>query len=294
MTFPLEDVRVLDLTRLLTGPVATMLLADHGAEVIKIEMPPHGDTHRTVGVPDEFIGGEGLHFLAGNRNKKSILLDLKDTHDLEVFYALVKKSDVVFDNYRPGVLENLGIDHVTLKRHNPRIISCSISGFGSNSSEAQRPAFDPIIQAMSGFMSVTRDATGRPIRTGVAVGDLVPSICAAYAVSLALLGRAKTGHGYRIDISMLDCLVGLLAYYATRYLSKGYIPTLSGGHMSVAPWGTFKTKDGYIVLAVPNDSMWRDFCSAVGRPELGQDERFGVNNKRKANERDLNAAIDSV
>ena len=294
MTFPLEGVRVLDLTRLLTGPVATMLLADHGAEVIKIEMPPHGDGHRKVGMPDEFLGGEGMHFLAANRNKKSILLNLKDPNDLEVFYGLVKKSDVVFDNYRPGVLKRLRIDHATLKQHNPAIISCSISGFGETSSEAQRPAFDPIIQALSGFMSVTRDETGRPIRTGVAIGDLFPSVCAAYGVSLALHGRAKTGRGCRIDISMLDCLVGLLAYYVPRYLANGYVPKLSGGHVSVAPWGSFKTGDGYIVLAIPNDGMFRNFCSIIGRPQLAQDERFDQNNKRKTNERELNAEIDSA
>lgn len=293
--FPLEGVRVLDLTRLLTGPIATMLLADHGAEVIKIEMPPSGDGHRRTGMPDEFMGGEGMHFLSANRNKKSILLNFKDPRDREVFYGLVKKSDVVFDNYRPGVLERLGLDHATLKALNPGIISCSISGFGTTSSEAKRPAFDPIIQALSGFMSVTRDDTGRPLRTGVAIGDLVPSICAAYAVSLALHGRAKTGRGCRIDISMLDCLVGLLAYYVPRYLKNGIVPKLSGGnHVSVAPWGSFKTKDGYIVLAIPNDKMFRDFCSVIGRQDLALDARFDENNKRKANEAELKPQIDAA
>ena len=295
MAFPLEGVRILDLTRLIVGPICTMMLADHGAEVIKIEMPPHGDAHRTVGNPDEFLGGEGLHFLAANRNKKSMLLNLKDAEDRAIFHELVKKADIVVDNYRPGVVDRLGVDYQTLKKINPKIISCSLSGFGTTSVDAQRAAFDPVIQALSGFMSVTRDATGRPLRTGVAIGDFVPAVCAAYSITLALLNKNKTGEGCRLDISMMDCMISLLAYYATDYLAKGHIPHITnGGHVSTSPWGSFKTRDGYIVLAVAKEYMWKNFCKVIGREDLAADPRFEVNNKRKANEPALIAEIDAT
>ncbi|MBI2867029.1 MAG: CoA transferase [Chloroflexi bacterium] len=293
MGLPLEGVRVLDLSRLVNGPFCTMLLGDQGAEIIKIEVPGEGDGLRRVGAPSEFLNGESVHWLAFNRNKKGVTLDMKRPDHREAFYDLVRISDVVFDNFRPKALKSMGIEYETLKRYNPQIISCSNSGFGGNSVYAHLAAFDPVVQAMGGVMSLTRDREGRPVRTGVAIGDLIPPIYAAWGITLALYHRKETGKGSRVDISQLDSMISLLGYYATRYLNTGYVPQLIGGHMSVAPWGIFKTKDEYLVLGVSNQLMWEVFCQVIGLPDLPKDERFLTMDLRKANEPALNAILEA-
>ncbi len=284
MDLPLQGVRILDLTRMIAGPFGSMILADQGAEVIKIETPETGDPERAAGTPDEFVLGEGLHFLAVNRNKKSITLNLKIPEAREVFYDLVKVSDVVFDNFRPSIMAKLRCDYATLSKINPRIVCCSLSGFGSNGPYRDRPAWDVAIQGMSGVMSITGEPGGRPLRSGFAIGDTVPSLFSVIGILTALQARERTGKGSYVDLGMLDCLSSLLIYYATRNMATGYVPPLLGGrHINVSPWGSYRTRDNFIVLGVPGEKAWKRFCPAIGFDALTDDPRFATNNDRVKN-----------
>lgn len=282
----LSGVRILDLSQMLAGPYTTLMLGDIGAEIIKIEEPGEGDRTRLMG--PHFVNGESAYFISINRNKKSVTLNLKDTGDRELFYKLVKSSDVVFDNFRPGVLERLGCDYETLKKFNPKIISCSISAFGETGPYKDQPAFDLSIQAMAGAMSYTGEEGREPIRMGIPMGDLAGGMFAAFAISSALYFREKTGVGCRIDISLLDSLVSLHTYVAQYYFVSEKIPKpIGSAHQSVVPYQAFKTKDMYIVIAVYTDKFWDKLCRVLSAEELINDPRFSDNEKRRENRESL-------
>jgi crotonobetainyl-CoA:carnitine CoA-transferase CaiB-like acyl-CoA transferase len=277
----LTGVRVLDLSRMLAGPYGSMLLADLGAEVIKIEEPQGGDPMRAMGPP--FLGSdrESAYFLSINRNKKSVALDLEMPEGREVFHDLCRVADVVWENFRPGVMARLGCAPETLRRLNPRLVVCSISAFGQEGPYREWPAFDLALQAMGGGMSLTGEAGGVPVRMGLPMGDLAGGMFGALAVASALFRRAQTGEGAHFDLSLLDCQVSLLTYVAQYYWADGRVPGRVGsGHASVVPYQAFATRDGHVVVAVFAEKFWRGFCQAIERPELATDPRFDSNPKR--------------
>ena len=273
MQRPLTGVRVLDLSQFLAGPYCTMLLGDLGAEVLKIEIPARGDGSREM--PPHFIHGQSGYFISMNRSKKSLTLNLKTEAGRNIFYDLARCSDVVYDNFRPGILERLRIDYDRLKEINPRIISCSVSGYGQTGPQKDRPAFDLVIQAMGGIMSYTGPLNGEPVRMGAPMGDLAGGIFAAHGVLAALYQREQTGAGSRVDIALLDSQIALLIYRAVYYFMAGEIARPSGsGHVSAVPIGAFQTQDMHIVIDANGDKFWRALCQAVDRPELADDPRF--------------------
>jgi crotonobetainyl-CoA:carnitine CoA-transferase CaiB-like acyl-CoA transferase len=277
----LTGVRVLDLSRMLAGPYGSMLLADLGAEVIKIEEPQGGDPMRAMGPP--FLGPdrESAYFLSINRNKKSVALDLEMPEGREVFHDLCRVADVVWENFRPGVMARLGCAPEILRRLNPRLVVCSISAFGQEGPYREWPAFDLALQAMGGGMSLTGEAGGVPVRMGLPMGDLAGGMFGALAVASALFRRAQTGEGAHFDLSLLDCQVSLLTYVAQYYWADGRVPGRVGsGHASVVPYQAFATRDGHVVVAVFAEKFWRGFCQAIERPELATDLRFDSNPKR--------------
>lgn len=278
MEAPLTGVRVLDLTQFLAGPYGSMLLGDLGAEIIKIE-PPGGDPMRQM--PPYFLAGESAYFLSINRNKRSVTLNLKTPAGRQVFYDLVRLSDVVLDNFRPGVMEGLGLGYETLRQINRRIIACSITGFGRTGPYRDRPAFDLVLQAMSGAMSITGEPERPPVRMGIPMGDLAGGMFAAQAISAALYARERTGEGCFIDLGLMDCLTALLTYVAQYYLAGGPVPQPAGSHhQSVVPYGVFATADGHLVIAVFAEKFWSALCRALERPDLAEDPRFARNELR--------------
>ncbi len=286
MNSVLSGIRIVDLSRVLAGPYGTLLLGDLGAEIIKIEDPKEGDPTRNI-TPGK-VEGEDPYFLGLNRNKKSITLNLNSLRGREIFHHLVKISDVVYDNYRPDVLPKLGADYETLKKVNPRIISCSISGFGHTGAMQNRPAFDLTLQAMGGAMSVTGEPGRSPVRLGLPMGDLAGGMFAAYAISAALFHREKTGEGIKIDLSLLDCQVSLLTYMAQYYFFNGIVPgPIGSGHQSIVPYQGFKTQDLWIVVAVFVEKFWPKFCKVLGLENIASDPRFDKNQKRLQNKATL-------
>jgi len=275
MKQPLDGVRVLDLSRMLTGGYATMLLGDLGAEVIKIEPPAGGDPLRTM--PPHFDRGESAYFLAISRNKKSVTLDLRKDAGRAIFHRLVEQADVVFDNFRPGVLQRLGADYLTLREIHRPIVCCSNSTYGHTGPLKDGPGFDLVIQALSGMMSYTGEPGRPPARMGAPMGDLAGSLFAAYAISSALYAREQTGEGRQIDLSLLDCLVSLHTYVSQYYWVGDQIPTPAGsGHMSVVPYRAYRTADGYLTIAVFVDKFWKLLCDVLGTSNLGSDERYAT------------------
>jgi CoA:oxalate CoA-transferase len=273
MSLPLSGVRILDLSQLLAGPYGTMILADLGAEVIKIERPGEGEIGR--GMPPHFFHGESVYFISINRNKKSVALDLKSPEGLDLFYRLVKISDVVYDNFRPGILEKLRIDYETLKKINPRIICCSVTGYGQTGPFKDSPAFDLIIQARGGIMSYTGEPGQMPVRMGAPMGDLAGGLYAVQAVEAALYQREKTGQGQRIDLSLLDCQISLLIYRGLYYFYGGEIAQPVGsGHVSAIPIRAFKTKTFDIVIDANTDKFFQELCCGMGLQDLVSDPRF--------------------
>lgn len=289
----LSGIRVIDLTRMLAGPYATMLLADMGAEVIKIEDPVGGDEIRKMGPP--FVKGESAYFISVNRNKKSLTLNLKSEDGRALFYKLAEKSDVVVDNFRPGVIEKLRIDYKTLKSHNPKIICCSLTSFGDEGPLKDQPAFDLIVQAYSGALSITGSGKGEPARLGIPMGDLAGGSYVASAVAAALLRRQTTGEGCRIDVSLLDALSSLLTYVAQYYFTDGKVPLPQGSrHMSCVPYGAFKTRDIHIVIGVFTEKFWAGFCRAIGHDEFILDPRFKTNELRVRNRDALEPMLEKM
>ena len=290
----LEKIRVLDLTNVLAGPFATLHLALCGAEVIKIENPGVGDLARKLGnVPELNNKLMGTSFLAQNSNKKSITLNLKDEKAKEIFRKLVKTSDVVVENFRPGVMERLGLSYKTLSEINPKIIYCAISGFGQTGPDAFKPAYDQIIQGLSGVMAINGDERLNPLRTGFPVCDTVGGLNAAFSIMVALYHREKTGQGQFIDVAMLDSIMSLMGWVAANLLIGGKHPVLMGNdNFTAAPSGTFVTKDGYINIAANKQEQWEDLCDVLGVPELKADKRFKERDTRKSNRKELTPLLE--
>lgn len=282
---PLADVVVVDLTHVIAGPFCTMVLADLGATVLKIEAPGRGDTARGTPPHDEGIS----HFFAAvNRNKESVALDIK-THEGRKFLCdLIRHADVVVHNFRPGVMERLGLGYDDLKAFKPDVIYCAISGFGKDGPLRDRPAFDGVIQAMSGLMSLTGEANGPPVRAGLSVGDYIPGLYAALSVVVALRDRDRTGCGQDIDVSNFDCLFNIMGYYIPYFQLTGQVPRRTGGaHPTVVPMGGFPTADGHMVVAAFNQGFWRNLCRALGKAEWIEDERYLTLSSRAKHSQEL-------
>ena len=273
---PLDGITVFDLTRVLSGPYCTMLLADMGARVIKIEQPSKGDDTRAWGPP--FLEGESAYFLSINRNKESVTLDFKSAEGRAILDRLLARCDVVVENFRPGTLARIGLDYKTLAPRFPRLVYCSVSGFGQTGPRAKEPGYDAVMQGEGGLMSITGAADGPPYRLGVAIADIVSGMFAAYGVALAHFARERTGEGQQVDVAMLDAVAALLTYQAGNFFASGKVPTRLGNrHPSIAPYETFAASDGDFVLAVGNDEQWRTFCAAA---EINEDPRFATNRQR--------------
>jgi crotonobetainyl-CoA:carnitine CoA-transferase CaiB-like acyl-CoA transferase len=289
-----EGVRVLDLSRMLAGPYGSMLLADLGAEVIKVEEPDGGDPMRVMGPP--FLPeGESAYFLSINRNKKSVALDLTKPAGREVFLDLAAQADVVWENFRPGVLERLGLHYAALAAVNPRLILCSISAYGQDGPYRDWPAFDLALQAMGGAMSLTGEEGGRPVRMGLPMGDLAGGMFGAFAVAGALFRRGRTGQGAHVDLSLLDCQVSLLTYVAQYFWADGRVPGRMGsGHASVVPYQALATRDGHLIIAIFAEKFWGGFCRAVEHPEWEADPRFATNRSRVANRAALMTLVETA
>jgi crotonobetainyl-CoA:carnitine CoA-transferase CaiB-like acyl-CoA transferase len=273
---PLDGITVLDLTRVLSGPYCTMLLGDMGARVIKIEQPRTGDDTRHWGPP--FVAGESTYFLSINRNKESVTLDFKTPEVRQILQTLLDRCDVVVENFRPGTMARLGLDYETIAPAHPRIIYCSIAGFGQTGPRRQEPGYDAVMQAEGGLMSITGAASGPPYRLGVAIADIVTGMFAAQGIAFALFARERTGRGQHVDIAMLDSVAALLSYQAAIYFATGAAPGRMGNrHPTIVPYETFAASDGEFVLAIGNDQQWRTFCGVAG---IEPAERFATNRQR--------------
>jgi len=289
---PLAGTRVLDLTRVLAGPFCSMILGDMGAEIIKVEEPGKGDDTR--GWPP-FSGGEATYFLSVNRNKKSLTLNMKAPDGQAILRRLVAKADVVLENFRPGTMERLGFGYDALLKLNPRLIYCAISGFGESGPEASRPGYDLIVQGESGVMDLTGFADGPPVKVGNSVADLVSGMAAAHGVTLALLSRARTGKGQKVEIGMLDVMASLLTYQAGLYWNGGGRPARRGNqHPSIVPYEVFQAQDAYMTLGVANNSLFDRMCRAIGREELAKDPRFDSEASRVTNREVLVPLLNSI
>ena len=287
---PLEGLRVLDFTRVLAGPLATALLADLGAEVIKVE-PPQGDDYRAIG---PMRNGESALFSVMNRNKKSLVLDLKQPQAAALVEALVEKVDVVVENFRPGVADRLGIGYERLAARNPRLVYVSVSGFGQTGPYAGRPAYDVIVQAMSGIMEATGDPNGPPTLVGEAISDVVAGLFASWAILAAVHQTQRTGQGQQVDVAMFDTTLSFLVTSMARYLFTGTPARRVGNrHPLSAPFGVYRAKDGHFALAVLNLKLFQALANAIGQPALGQDDSLASDEQRSAREPELRAAIEA-
>lgn len=292
MSFPLQGVRILELGQIIAGTYGAQVLSDLGAEVIKIEAP-EGDLGRIASVAP--YKGVSTLFLTFNRNKKSVVINLKTESGRELFHDLVKVSDVVIDNFRAGVLERLKVDYATLSAINPRIIHCSVTGFGADGAYKDYPALDLVIQAISGHLSITGEPGRPPARVGIPLGDLCGGIFSCKAILAALYQRERTGQGCRIETSMFDGMLNLLSYMGTHYLNTGEVPTPQGSaHEFTVPWQAFQAGDGYVVIATRQENFWRKLCAVLGEPALAEDPRFATNPKRLENRAVLIPIIENI
>jgi crotonobetainyl-CoA:carnitine CoA-transferase CaiB-like acyl-CoA transferase len=288
-----EGLRVLDLSRALTGPYCSQMLGDMGAEVIKVEQPGVGDSARGWGPP--FQAGESSYFLSVNRNKRSIAINLRHPGGAEVVRRLVAQSDILLENFIPGSLDRLGFGYAACRELRPDLIYCSISGFGQIGPDRERAAFDQIAQGLGGIMSITGEPDGPPMRVGIAISDIMAGMFAAYAIAAALYHRQATGEGQYIDTSLLEGQLAMMTYQAARYFVTGEAPMRTGNHHpTIVPYGVFRASDGYFNLAVGSEDLWRRFCGALGMEALRDDPRFATNRDRQAHRDELLALLDPM
>ena len=289
----LSGLTVIDLTRVLSGPYCTMVLADHGARVIKLEHPVRGDDTRHWGPP--FVGDESAYFLSINRNKESVTLDFKQPEGQRILHQLLAVADVVVENFRPGTLDAAGFGAAAVLAQYPRIVYCSISGYGQTGPRREEPGYDAVMQAEGGLMSITGEADGPALRLGVAITDIVSGLFAAQGVMAALIAREKTGRGQQVDIGMLDATAALLTYQAGNYFASGQVPARMGNrHPTIVPYESFHASDGEFVIAGGNDEIWRRLCRVIGRPELAEDPRYCTNKERVTRYDDVRAELDGA
>lgn len=292
MSLPLSGIRVLDLTRVLAGPFCTMILSDLGAEVIKVEIPGSGDDARAFG---PFLNNRSLYFLSINRAKKSVSLNLKTQRGKEILKELVKHCDILVENYRPGTMEKLGLGYETLKEINPRLIYAASTGFGHSGPDSLKPAYDILAQARGGIMSITGHPDCAPTRVGMSLGDITASLFTAIGINAAIYHRTITGEGQKIDVSMLDSQVAILENALVRYQAEGVAPEpLGNRHPTIAPFQAYHGNDGYFVIAVGNDNLWRIFCNALDNEALLSDPRFSTNRLRTDHIDALNSLLTPI
>ena len=285
MPGPLDGIKVLDLTRVLAGPYATMLLGDLGAEVIKIEQPGTGDESRNFG---PFKNGFSLYFMSVNRGKQSVTLNLKTERGQAIFKQLLEQTDILVENFRPGTMQKLGLDYDTLKVEQPSLIYAACSGFGQTGPYAQQGAYDMIIQGMGGIISITGEPDGPPVRVGTSISDITAALFTTIGVLSALHHRNLTGNGQFVDVAMLDSLVAVLENAVVRYFATGEAPKpLGARHPAITPFEAFASADGHVIIALGNDTLWAKFCEHVSRRELISDERFRTNADRTENHDEL-------
>ena len=288
---PLGGIFVVDLTRVLAGPYCTMVLADLGARVVKVE-PPGGDDARAIG---PFVGGVSAYFASLNRGKQSLALDLKDAADRRVFDALLARADVLVENFRPGVMQRLGYGWEVLHARHPALVMASVSGFGQTGPYAERPAYDVVVQAMGGIMSLTGPEGGEPVRVGTSLGDIGAGLFAAVGIQAALVERARTGAGRHVDVGMLDCQVAMLENAVARYRATGVVPGPIGTrHPSIAPFQALRARDGHLVVAAGNDGLFAKLCEALGQGALVHDARFASNELRVQHAGELADALEAA
>lgn len=289
----LSGIRVVDFTRVVAGPYCTMLLGDLGAEIIKIEQPGKGDDTRSWGPP--FVGGESAYFLSVNRNKKSVCLDLNNKHDLKVIHQLMAESDVVIENFRSGIMERFGLGYEDWRERHPRLIYCSISGYGRSGPYKDRAGYDVIVSAMGGLMGITGTPEGGPVKTGVALTDVITGLNAFAAIQTALYHRERSGQGQRVDVSLLSAELAALINAASNYLIAGEVPQPQGSaHGSIVPYQAFRAADGYIVIGAANDKLFQKLCLALKHPEWAADARFLTNAERVKNREALVPLIEEA
>jgi crotonobetainyl-CoA:carnitine CoA-transferase CaiB-like acyl-CoA transferase len=287
---PLEGIKVLELSRTLAGPFCSMLLADMGADVIKVEQPGVGDETRSYMPPE--INGESCYFLSLNKNKKAITLNLKTEEGQKIIRQLVAESDVLIENFRTGTMEKFGLGYDVLKEINPGLIYCAVSGFGRTGPMKDEPAYDLLMQGFGGLMSVTGEANRPPVKVGYSIVDLTTGLYASLGVLLALFAREKTGKGQYVEASLLETIVSLQSYLAQGVLATGKVPgRLGSAHPTVAPYQVFETRDGHVIIAVPNDWLWRKMCDALELTHLKDDPRFSKNASRVNNREELVALM---
>lgn len=287
---PLDGITVIDLTRVLAGPYCTMLLADLGARVIKVEPPKVGDDSRHIG---PFMNGKSVYFMSLNRGKESIALDLKAPADRDIFERLLAGADVLVENYRGGTMDKLGYGWDKLHKRYPRLIYAAASGFGHSGPYQNRAAYDMVVQGMGGIMSLTGHPGGPPTRVGTSVGDITAGLFTAIGVNAALFHRERTGEGMKVDVAMLDCQVAILENAIARYVATGQVPgPLGARHPSITPFEAYKTADGWIIIAAGNDGLFKKLASALTRPELATDTRFATNDMRTRHHDELRAEIE--
>jgi crotonobetainyl-CoA:carnitine CoA-transferase CaiB-like acyl-CoA transferase len=288
----LDGVKVLDFSRVLAGPFATMMLGDLGAEVIKVERPDGGDETRSWGPPFD-ASGQATYFLSVNRNKRSVVLDLKDDADLERARGLALGADVLVENFRPGLMADLGLAYEDLESANQGLVYCSITGFGPGEG-ARLPGYDLLVQALGGLMSITGEADGAPQKVGVAVVDILTGLFATSGILAALRHRDHSGRGQKVEVSLLASLLAALVNQASAYTAAGVVPHRMGNaHPSITPYELYDAGDGQLVIAVGNDRQFRALCETVGRPELAEDARFATNKDRVANRETLRGELES-
>ena len=286
---PLDGIKVLDFTNVLAGPYCTMMLANMGAEIYKFERPGCGDDSRAYG---PHINGESVYFLSVNRGKKSIVCNTKTDEGRDVFLKMADKVDVLVENIKPGAMERMGLGYDTLKEINPGLVYVSLSGFGKTGPYSQRPAYDMIVQALGGIISITGEPGGAPVRVGMSIGDIIPGMFAAFGTVNALFDRQKTGLGQKVDVAMLDCQVAILENAVAKYSATGVVAgPLGSRHPLITPFQAFKTRDSHIIIACGNNNLFNRLCGIIGLPELTEDPRFATNALRTENVEQLEKLI---